>query len=129
MKKKDLDTNSIIFLNNRFKIIIVFFYKALNVWQPEYVNLVGDLLELEQAPIRETLVVEGLKPDARNENFNLVEYHSYFPDKKQINTQVTPMGRPINMKNYSRWNKSEEIYENRDEENTEEKLLKKIDLF
>ncbi|RNA14250.1 Structure-specific endonuclease subunit SLX4 [Brachionus plicatilis] len=102
MKRKDLDTS------------------ALNVWQPEDVNLVRDLLELEQAPIRDTLVVEGLKPDIRNENYELVGYKVDNEPRKQTNTQTTPMGRPINMNIYGRWNRNEEINENKDEENTEE---------
>lgn len=104
-------------------IEVFFFNLALNVWQPEDVNLVRDLLELEQAPIRETLVVEGLKPDIRNENYNLVEYNKNSDTKRQINTQTTPMGRPINMNTYSRWNKPDEIDENKTEENIEEKFV------
>ncbi|CAF0712380.1 unnamed protein product [Brachionus calyciflorus] len=97
LKRKNLDTT------------------ALVVWQPEDVNLVKDLLDIEQAPLKETLKVESLKPDIRSENYELVEYNKNQDSKKPINTQITPMGRPVNVNNKPRWKKEENSNEKTNE--------------
>lgn len=69
-------------------------------------------MDLEHEPLKEVLKVEGLKPDLKNEEGenNQIEKTDKPVEPKQIvNTQITPMGRPVNVHVYTRWKPIEEV--------------------
>jgi hypothetical protein len=71
------------------------------VYQPEDVHLVRDLLELETRPIQEVLKINRIsRPDGNEESDGELE-----PVKTAfvVNTQMTPMGRPVNVRPQVRW--------------------------
>jgi hypothetical protein len=80
------------------------------VYQPEDVHLVRDLLELELKPINEVLKIEklrrasieggggGAESDVEGGEGGDIEQKTFV-----VNTMITPMGRPVNVRPQVRW--------------------------
>ncbi len=61
--------------------------------------MIRDILNLEHEPLNRVLTVESLKPDLKADN----ETDFKTEDKTTVNTNITPMGRPINIHPLIRW--------------------------
>ena len=75
----------------------------LDVWQPEDVHLISDILNIENESLNEVLNVQSLKADFGDEADNMIVdlQKQYF--KYETNTHITPMGRPVNTHPHRRW--------------------------
>ena len=62
------------------------FVLALDVWRPEKVLVVRDILDLESEPLEEVLKVESYWNDTSKPK----------DPKPKVNTTLTAMGRPVN---------------------------------
>jgi hypothetical protein len=100
---------------------------ALQVYQPEDVHLIRDILNLEYEPLNQVLKVESLRPDLSD---NQSEKRSDDINKISVNKNITPMGRPVNVHRLVRWKPPEtRIFKNLNEDIQEvDELSKKSDL-
>ena len=96
----------------------------MQVYQPEDVHLIRDILNLEYEPLNSVLKVESLKPERLD---RVKDLKSFDDGKSLVNTSITPMGRPINTHPLIRWKPfsikaSREFIKEKDEVNKNSEL-------